>query len=234
MEYIGSKYGTDKTSRHGYQRFYPHFMDFMKDMDDVAMLEIGVESKSSLKMWLEYFPKAFVYGADIGVEGSGDNYKIIKCDQSDIKHLINLKNSISHKTYIIIDDGSHVPEHQILTFNYLFDNLLEDDGLYIIEDIETSYWSKGGLYGYSTRYGYKHPNSLVEKMKNICDYVNREYMTDINMKKLENTLVEGGFDLNVLKQIKFIVFCHNCVIIKKNNKSDYIYYERKYHFHENL
>ena len=26
---------------------------------------------------------------------------------------------------IIIDDGSHVPEHQLISFNYLFKNLLQ-------------------------------------------------------------------------------------------------------------
>ena len=35
----------------------------------------------------------------------------------------------------IIDDGSHVAAHQILTFQLLFDHLLKDSGLYFIEDL---------------------------------------------------------------------------------------------------
>ena len=42
------------------------------------------------------------------------------------------------KVELIVDDGSHVPEHQILSFNFLFKNLLSPGSTYIIEDIETS------------------------------------------------------------------------------------------------
>ena len=29
------------------------------------MLEIGIQNKYSVNLWLEYFPKAFIYGIDI-------------------------------------------------------------------------------------------------------------------------------------------------------------------------
>ena len=41
---------------------------------------------------------------------------------------------------VIIDDGSHIPWHQIFTLETIFDTFLKDGGVYIIEDIETSYW----------------------------------------------------------------------------------------------
>ena len=35
---------------------------------------------------------------------------------------------------VILDDGSHIPEHQILTFNTLFPSVVPG-GIYIIEDV---------------------------------------------------------------------------------------------------
>ncbi len=40
---------------------------------------------------------------------------------------------------IIIDDGSHVPQHQIISLACLL-RALNPGGLYIIEDLKTSYW----------------------------------------------------------------------------------------------
>ena len=40
---------------------------------------------------------------------------------------------------IIIDDGSHVPQHQITSLACLLP-ALNPGGLYIIENVETSYW----------------------------------------------------------------------------------------------
>jgi len=40
---------------------------------------------------------------------------------------------------IIIDDGSHVPRHQLITFTSLFP-CVRPGGVYVIEDIESSYY----------------------------------------------------------------------------------------------
>jgi len=42
---------------------------------------------------------------------------------------------------------------KVASFDYLFDKALLPGGCYIVEDIETSYWTKNGLYGYTTRWG---------------------------------------------------------------------------------
>jgi demethylmacrocin O-methyltransferase len=43
----------------------------------------------------------------------------------------------------VIDDGSHRPQDVIDSFGILFP-MLADDGLYVIEDIQTSYWPPWG------------------------------------------------------------------------------------------
>ena len=71
----------------------------------------------------------------------------IKAIQSNVKQLQLLSNKIG-KAFAVIDDGSHIPEHQLLTFNCFFDIVLQPGGIYILEDIEVSYWRRGSLYGY--------------------------------------------------------------------------------------
>jgi hypothetical protein len=235
MNILGSKHNTDKVTHHGYHRFYGQFIDFISDIKNVGIIEIGMDKLSSLNMWLEYFPNAFIYGVDIGVEDQGDNYKIFKYDQSKISDLIKLKDNIKHKIYFINDDGSHIPEHQIISFNYLFKNVLENDGVYIIEDIETSYWTHNSIYGYETKYGYNHKNSLIERFKDIFDYINREYLSSENLNTLKSKLLDSNFDLDTLDMISYITICHNCIIIKKiSNNNENTYYKRNYRFNSNI
>ena len=49
---------------------------------------------------------------------------------------------LEYKFDVILDDGSHVPEHQILTINKLWKLVKPFPGIYIIEDLQTSYWKK--------------------------------------------------------------------------------------------
>jgi len=44
---------------------------------------------------------------------------------------------------IVIDDGSHVPAQVIASFDVLFP-LLADGGLYVIEDVQTTFWPDFG------------------------------------------------------------------------------------------
>ena len=168
-------------------------------------------------MWLELFKNAHIYGYDININDAGEKYTIFKGDQSKEDDLDRFINIIKTPIYFINDDGSHIPEHQVLTFNKLFP-ILEDGGIYIIEDIETSYWTKGNIYNYPTNYGYKNPNSVVELFKNIIDCVNSEFLQEnINspIKHLDN--------------IKMISFAYNCIIIEKGTRE-----KRPYRFQKML
>ena len=150
---LGRKHGTDKVTHHGYHRFYPRFLEHYRALPPgSAMLEIGVDQEHSLHTWLEYFPNAFVYGVDISLNREGDRFQIFKADQSrhaDMRRIV--ERELRHPLFFIIDDGSHIPEHQVSCFDYLFRSALLPGGCYIVEDVETSYWTRGGLYGYTTR-----------------------------------------------------------------------------------
>lgn len=213
---IGLKYQTDKITHHKYHEIYDFFLHPLYNRTG-SILEIGILQGKSLNMWLELFPNAYIYGMDIGQTYSGNRHTVIKGDQSKEHDLNLVKDTIkNNNVFFINDDGSHIPEHQLLTFNILFP-LLCEGGVYIIEDIETSYWTKGGLYGYQTRYGYKHPDSIIEIFKEVADSVNTEFAKNISNRVQHHD------------KIGSITFSKNCIIIVKKNAES-----RQYRFSYNL
>jgi hypothetical protein len=155
---IGRKYGTDKVS-HMFTEYYDTIFKNMRN-EKFNFLEIGVFFGSSIKMWNEYFQNATIYGIDTfeGLQGNGHTFKnadsyykdwkqnkptnveLIKMDQSsrdELKTFVEYckGNNISFK--VIIDDGSHLMYDQQISFFYLWE-LLDDDGIFVIEDIHTS------------------------------------------------------------------------------------------------
>jgi hypothetical protein len=208
MYEVGKKYKSDKITHHKYHEIYNFYLKNLYDKEG-SVLEIGVQHGTSIQIWLELFPNAFIYGIDIDKCYEGDRHKIFQCDQSKVEQLTNVKNNIEKDKFLFIcDDGSHVPEHQLLTFNILFP-LLCEGGIYIIEDIETSYWKSSSIYGYAVNYGHKHPNSIIEIFKNIIDEsINIEFL---GMDKRNNKRVQH------LDSIGSITFSQNCIIITKKH-----------------
>ena len=222
FEYFGKMYGTDKIYSHGYHRFYDKELQEYKNIKDIGVLEIGVDDFRSICIWKDYFPQAYIYGIDIDKEYKDERIQIFRSDQSDITNLENIKNNITHPIYFINDDGSHLPEHQLISFDFLFSNVLEEGGLYIIEDIEVSYWKTGNLYGYNANYGFGNNLSIIEKFKLLIDYVNISFITDNDKKILdENTQFLSSKTKNAILSINF---SDNCIIIKKKNKNDLSYH----------
>lgn len=123
-----------------YERYFQKFVG-----TTVKVLEIGVEDGGSLQMWKKYFGKhSTIVGIDIdsSVKYEEDQIFIEIGNQSD--H--NFLNSIIKKygTFdIIIDDGSHNQLDILKSFSCLYPTL-NDDGIYLVEDVHTSYWKDYG------------------------------------------------------------------------------------------
>ena len=204
---LSKYYDTDKVTYHGYHFFYPQFLENLRNQK-FNMLEIGWGSGSSVKVWNDYFPNSEIYVMDIDVEYVDGRQKVIKGDQSNEEDLSKIVNEVISAKFII-DDGSHNPEHQLNTFYYLFKNLLEPGGVYIIEDIELSYWNPE-----STLYGYKTGNvNILLNMLKYHEMINHEFTG------VKNTL-----------DISSITYGQNCIIIKKRTEEERKYFDRGYRF----
>jgi hypothetical protein len=204
---LSELYGTDKVTYHGYHFFYPKFLESLRN-DEFNMLEIGWGSGSSVKVWNDYFPKSNIFVMDIDIEYVDGRQKVIKGDQSKQEDLIRIKEEIKSAKFII-DDGSHNPIHQFNTFTYLFKNLLEPGGIYIIEDIELSYWNpESSLYGYESGYF-----NLVNGFKSFQEMINSEF-----------TGVSNFLDISTIN------YGQNCIIITKRTDEEKSYFERSYRF----
>jgi hypothetical protein len=226
---LGTRHGTDKISTHGYHRFYHDILSSLRDRA-FNMLEIGVAGYNSIDMWKAYFPQAKIYGIDINKECRDERICVFKADQSNTGQLQNIITQIPERCEFIIDDGSHLPEHQCLTFDIFFRELLQEGGTYIIEDIEVSYWKRGGLYGYSTSYGIGHPTSIIEKFKLVIDFINAKFININDSKHLQEKM-GGTFSIDTLNMVSSITFGQNCIIIKKKQSYEYKYTDaRPYRF----
>lgn len=128
---------TDKNTTHSYLDTYENLFNKKKDTAK-NILEIGISTGGSIKLWHDYFTNATIYGIDI------DDTRYIKADIKNndrIKLLLNtngynesIPQSLNTKFDVIIDDGPHTLESQI-NFIKLYSDLLEDDGILIIEDV---------------------------------------------------------------------------------------------------
>jgi len=103
----------------------------------VKMLEIGIYSGGSLPMWKTYLGEhAQIYGLDIEQgckEYEEDRVTVFYADQSDQRQLRQILR-ITGSLDIVVDDGSHLPDHQIASFEAIFPNM-NPGGVYIIEDV---------------------------------------------------------------------------------------------------
>jgi hypothetical protein len=145
-----NKFKTDKgnelSNGNGYAEFYENW--FFKIKESCSnILEIGLDNGGSLKANYEYFQNAQIIGLDIldKTVFENDRIKTFILDQGNLNELDVFFNYCINKKIlfdVILDDGSHDVAHQQKTFGKLF-KLLKSEGLYIIEDIGSSYFRLG-------------------------------------------------------------------------------------------
>lgn len=120
---------------HYFDIYQRHFHKFVGT--EVHVLEIGVYSGGSLQMWKEYFgPKCRVYGVDIHPackEFEDEHTRIFIGDQQDRAFWESVKQEVPALD-VVIDDGGHTPEQQIVTLEEMLPHL-RPCGVYLCEDI---------------------------------------------------------------------------------------------------
>jgi hypothetical protein len=207
---LARQFGTDKWGIHRYAPHYErHFAKFKNETFSLLEIGIGGYSKAgqggaSLRMWKAFFPKAQIIGLDIADKSfvEEDRIQAFQGSQTSEPLLRTIVDS-AHDLQIVVDDGSHRPEHIRQTFSILFP-LLPDGALYAIEDTQTSYWPRwGGSRDLDEK------STTMGLVKGLIDGLNYEEWQDENDEP-------SYTDLTVVA-----VHCyHNLVIIEKGSNRE--------------
>lgn len=135
---LAELHGTDKRPEplgHGYTHYYHSLFAGCEDSIK-KVVELGIDTGASLRMWESYFPAAIIHGIDCDPLKlfTEDRIQCYLCDQSDPSALMDVSFRIGWDIDFMIDDGSHRPDDQALTAE-IFVPLLSPTGIYIIEDV---------------------------------------------------------------------------------------------------
>lgn len=164
LDEIGIDYNTDKSSMfvnrngksvkgHNYLKTYEYFLQSFR-AKSFTLLELGVGPEHncgrSLKTWCDYFPNAKIVGVDIREDArslANERVTIEVIDSGNPEQLQTL--GAKYKPEVIVDDASHLWQHQIVAFQHLYPQL-QSGGIYIIEDIQTSFGKLRDSYSRSS------------------------------------------------------------------------------------
>lgn len=151
LDELANKYLTDKgslypgVSKHGYAKYYDNLLSKWRDKK-IRMLEVGIcmestEGGHSIYMWDDYFSNVSIFTFDI-VDMSNhpsitnrDNIFFYRGDQSNRSDLVSMYKHFGSLDFdFILEDGSHIHEHQIISLAHLF-KYIKSGGYYILEDV---------------------------------------------------------------------------------------------------
>lgn len=170
---------------HFFDVYEPHFSRYRNS--PVRLLEIGVDRGGSLELWRNYFgSEAVIHGIDINpkaIELAPDDAVIHVGSQDDTDFLESVITGFGPFD-IVIDDGSHLMEHQIKTFQTIYPRI-HDHGLYVCEDACTSYWREyGGRLG--------GPGTFMEYAKQLIDELHAYWAVDDDLEPTSFTKTTQG------------------------------------------
>jgi cephalosporin hydroxylase len=143
---------TDKNTVHSYLDLYQTLLINKKETAK-NVLEVGIQTGGSIKLWSDFFNNANVYGLDIidmddvwDELKNKDNIKLytgIDAYDDDFFKENFLDNNV--KFDFMIDDGPHSLESMV-KFIILYSQLMTEDGILIVEDVQSWDWI-GALKG---------------------------------------------------------------------------------------
>jgi hypothetical protein len=150
------------------KHFYPYIDK------NPTILEVGVAHGGSTEMYKKYFENCIIHAVDYDTAFeqvvTDLGVKVTLGDQSNPEfwdsYLLDKPNFD-----IIIDDGGHKMQEQIVTLVKTFPKL-NDGGIYLVEDTHTSYWEQWGG-------NFRDPNTFIEMSKGLVDLLHQLHIKDI-------------------------------------------------------
>jgi hypothetical protein len=215
-------WGSDKWGAHWYTQHYHYHFKALRNLK-LNVLEIGIggyddtmQGGKSLLTWKAYFKKSKIFGIDLYDKSFLNDNRIttFKGSQIDKPFLKEVCNSIGNID-IIIDDGSHINSHIIESFLFLFPQL-NQNGIYVVEDLETSYHPE---YGGDSK-NLQNPNTAINFFKALADCLNHS-------ERIDSDFSPSYLDKNIIG----VHFYHNMVFVQKglNNEKSVNIVDNKRH-----
>jgi 23S rRNA U2552 (ribose-2'-O)-methylase RlmE/FtsJ len=164
---------------------------------EIVFVEIGIDDGGSLELWKKYFgPKSKIIGIDINplckkFENLNQNIHVEIGDQSLESFWIDFFEKYG-KVDVILDDGGHTNNQQIITCANTIPNI-KNDGLLLVEDVHTSY-----LKNFNSSMNY----SFINFSKTIIDDINSKF--DINYSKKKFSLNDYVYSIQFFES--FVAF----------------------------
>lgn len=202
---IGEKCGTDKSSKyHNYLSKYEFFLSRYHDQS-ITLLELGVLRGESLRMWKEFLRAGRIIGVDIDERCKRYEEERIHVLIGDLARREFVDQLTDFNPSVIVDDASHKWSHQVNALCTLFPTLCEG-GVYILEDITTSFLEEG--YDDASISAYDFCSAVSECVTGNTPLwkTNHRYEVSILSKQIEK----------VASAVEMISFIYgSCIIIKK-------------------
>jgi glutaredoxin-related protein len=142
---------TDKNTTHSYIELYQELL-YSKKETAKNVLEVGIgdfkeKNGGSLKLWRDFFTNATVYGLDVlsidrVIDELKNDLRVVLYMSTDAYDENIFKNIFLNKNIkfdFMLDDGPHSLE-SMKQFIKLYSQIMTDDGILIIEDIQSFDW----------------------------------------------------------------------------------------------
>jgi hypothetical protein len=203
-------HGTDKWGAHFYTPIYHRLFAHLRDKP-IRLLEIGVGGYqfakvggASLAMWADYFPHGRILGIDVFAKSLalGPRVSVQQGSQDDAAFLSRM--SAEHGPFdIVIDDGGHAPAQVTASFDTLFP-LLADGGLYVIEDVQSTFWPESG--GSAADGG-----GTMRLARAILEYLNH---AEIQVVQPDRTVAD------IARSVRSFRAWHNIFVVEKGDNTE--------------
>jgi hypothetical protein len=153
----------------------------------IVFAEVGVYNGGSLFMWRKYFgSQARIIGIDLNPgakKWEKDGFEIHIGNQGDPRFWEDFFSEVGDVD-VILDDGGHTNEQQIVT-TYKCLPHIKDGGMLIVEDTHTSYFSD---FGNPSKY------SFMSYAKSLIDSVNSRFPSvQVSKNRLNEIVWSIGF-----------------------------------------
>lgn len=212
-------YSCDRLSRkweHYFQIYEKHFEKYIGKSPNI--LEIGVAHGGSTEMFQKYFENANIFAIDYDTQFqnvvSDLGVTVTPGDQGDPnfwdQYLID-----KPEFDIIIDDGGHTMQQQLVTLTKTFPRL-RSGGTYLVEDTHTSYWINWGG-------GFNNPDSFIERTKSLVELLHSPFI---------KVLQPPEHLMTTFKDLWSVTYYNSVVVLEKNRSRPSVEADNKRGTHE--